>query len=207
MTLPAKRRTPARTVLLDRSLEEFPVFRLSDTPDEPALSYLTEDGGRWRVLAAPGDRLPGTFDQDVYVELMHRYQECGEPADGVLTFTLHAFLRSMGRQADGRTYEQLRGALTRLERTTLQSEGSYFDAAGDRLTNATFTLLTSVAIERRRSRERDQLVLFPGAPSAEPGEARVVISSVLRQNVSARHVIPLAVGRYLALASQVARRL
>jgi plasmid replication initiation protein len=121
MTLPAKRRTPARTVLLDRSLEEFPVFRLSDTPDEPALSYLTEDGGRWRVLAAPGDRLPGTFDQDVYVELMHRYQESGEPADGVLTFTLHAFLRSMGRQADGRTYEQLRGALTRLERTTLQS--------------------------------------------------------------------------------------
>ncbi len=207
MTLPAKRRTPARTVLLDRSLEEFPVFRLSDTPDEAALSYLTEDGGRWRVLAAPGDRLPGTFDQDVYVELMHRYQESGEPADGVLTFTLHAFLRSMGRQADGRTYEQLRGALTRLERTTLQSEGSYFDAAGDRLTDVTFTLLTSVAIERRRSRERDQLVLFPGAPSAEPGEARVVISSVVRQNVSARHVIPLAVGRYLALASPVARRL
>jgi plasmid replication initiation protein len=207
MTLPAKRRTPARTVLLDRSLEEFPVFRLSDTPDEAALSYLTEDGGRWRVLAAPGDRLPGTFDQDVYVELMHRYQEAGEPTDGVLTFTLHAFLRSMGRQADGRTYEQLRGALTRLERTTLQSEGSYFDAAGDRLTDATFTLLTSVAIERRRSRERDQLVLFPGAPSAEPGEARVVISSVVRQNVSARHVIPLAVGRYLALASPVARRL
>jgi plasmid replication initiation protein len=207
MTLPAKRRTPARTVLLDRSLEEFPVFRLSDTPDESALSYLTEDGGRWRVLAAPGDRLPGTFDQDVYVELMHRYQESGEPGDGVLTFTLHAFLRSMGRQADGRTYEQLRGALTRLERTTLQSEGSYFDAAGDRLTDATFTLLTSVAIERRRSREKDQLVLFPGAPSAEPGEARVVISSVVRQNVSARHVIPLAVGRYLALASPVARRL
>jgi plasmid replication initiation protein len=207
MTLPAKRRTPARTVLLDRSLEEFPVFRLSDTPDEPALSYLTDDGGRWRVLAAPGDRLPGTFDQDVYVELMHRYQEAGEPADGVLSFTLHAFLRSMGRQADGRTYEQLRGALTRLERTTLQSEGSYFDAASDRLTDATFTLLTSVGIERRRSRERDQLVLFPGAPSAEPGEARVVISSVVRQNVSARHVIPLAVGRYLALASPVARRL
>ena len=194
-------------MLLDRSLEEFPVFRLSDTPDEPSLSYLTDDGGRWRVLAAPGDRLPGTFDQDVYVELMHRYQEAGEPADGALTFTLHAFLRSMGRQADGRTYEQLRGALTRLERTTLQSEGSYFDASVDRLTNASFTLLTSVAIERRRSRERDQLVLFPGAPSAEPGEARVVISGVVRQNVSARHVIPLAVGRYLALASPVARRL
>ena len=207
MTLPAKRRTPARTVLMDRSLEEFPVFRLSDTPDESALSYLTEDGGRWRVLASPGERLPGTFDQDVYVELMHRFQEGGEPADGAITFTLHAFLRSMGRQADGRTYEQLRGSLARLERTTLQSERSYFDAASAQVTDVSFTLLTSVAIERRRSRERDQLVLFPGSPTAEPGEARVVISPVVRQNLAARHVIPLAVGRYLALASPVARRL
>jgi plasmid replication initiation protein len=207
MTLPAKRRTPARTALLDRSLEEFPVFRLSDTPDEPSLSYTTDDGGRWRVLASPGDRLPGTFDQDVYVELMHRFQEAGEPADGALTFTLHAFLRSMGRQADGRTYEQLRGSLARLERTTLQSERSYFDATRGALTDVSFTLLTSVAVERRRTRERDQLVLFPGSPTAEPGEARVVISPLVRQNLVARHVIPLAVSRYLALASPVARRL
>lgn len=207
MTVLAKRRTPARTVLLDRSLEEFPIFRLSDTPDDAALSYLTDEGGRWRVLAAPGERLPGTFDQDVYVELMHRYQEAGQPSDGAVSFTLHAFLRSMGRQADGRTYEQLRGALTRLERTTLQSESSYFDAATAAVTDASFTLLTSVAIERRRPQEREQLVLFPGAPSGEPGEARVVISPVVRQNLAARYVTPLAVGRYLALASPVARRL
>jgi len=50
-------------------------------------------------------------------------------------------------------------------------------------------------------------VLFPGAPSGEPGEARVVISPVVRQNLAARYVTPLAVGRYLALASPVARRL
>src|SRR5512143_2998955 len=96
MTLAAKRRTHARAVLLDRSLEEFPLFRLSDTSDDAAITYTTEEGGRWRVLASPGDRLPGTFDQDVYVELMRRYQEAGEPADGGLSFTLHAFLRSMG---------------------------------------------------------------------------------------------------------------
>ena len=105
------------TLLLDRSLEEFPLFRLSDTVDDPSMSYTTDEGGRWRVFASPGERLPGTFDQDVYVELMRRYQEAGEPPDGALTFTLHAFLRSMGRQVDGRTYEQLRGSLTRLERT------------------------------------------------------------------------------------------
>ena len=108
---------------------------------------------------------------------MRRYQEAGEPADGALSFTLHAFLRSMGRQADGRTYEQLRGALTRLERTVLAVRAQLLRRRRvGRLTDVSFTLLSSVMIERRRSRERDQLALFPGASRAEPGEARVVIS-------------------------------
>ena len=207
MTLAVKRRLHPRTVLLDRSLEEFPLFRLSDTPDDNAISYTTDDGGRWRVLANPGDRLPGTFDQDVYVEVMRRYQELNEPPDGVISFTLHAFLRSMGRQADGRTYEQLRSSLTRLEHTVLQSEQSYFDSASASLTTASFTLLTSVMIERRRSSERDQLALFPSVVAAEPGEARVVISPLVRQNVAARHVVPLSLARYLSLPSPVGRRL
>lgn len=207
MTLAVKRRLHSRTILLDRSLEEFPLFRLSDTPDDNAISYLTDEGGRWRVLASPGDRLPGTFDQDVYVELMRRYHEANEPADGMISFTLHAFLRSMGRQADGRTYEQLRTSLTRLERTVLQSEQSYFDSATSAVTDASFTLLSSVMIERRRLSERDQLALFPAAVAAEPGEARVIISPPVRQNVSARHVVPLSLARYLSLPSPVARRL
>src|SRR5690242_3541637 len=139
MSLAARRRVTARVVLLDRSLERLPVFRLSDSAEDSAISCSADDGGRWRVLASPGERLPGTFDQDVYVELMHRYQEAGQPSDGAVSFTLHAFLRSMGRQADGRTYEQLRGALTRLERTTLQSESSYFDATTSAVTDASFT--------------------------------------------------------------------
>src|SRR5262249_39306171 len=141
MTLAVKRRPNARTVLLDRALEELPLFRLSDTPDDAAISYSTADGGRWRVIANPGDRLPGTFDQDVYVELMRRYQEAGEPRDGGLSFTLHAFLRSIGRQVDGRTYEQLRSSLGRLERTILQSERSYFDASTSDVADLRFTIL------------------------------------------------------------------
>jgi plasmid replication initiation protein len=207
MILAAKRRLHTRAVLLDRSLEEFPLFRLSDTTDEAAISYTSDSGGRWRVLANPGDRLPGTFDQDVYVELMRRYQDAAEPSDGVLTFTLHAFLRSMARQVDGRTYEQLRGALARLERTVLQSERCYFDAGSSSANDVSFTLLSSVMIERRRSSEREQLALFPAVVAAEPGEARVVISPVIRQNIRGRHVVPLNIQRYMQLPSPVARRL
>jgi plasmid replication initiation protein len=201
------RRPHSRDFLLDRSLEEFPLFRLSDTSEDPSISYVTDDGGRWRVLSSPGDRLPGTFDQDVYVELMRRFSDAGEPSDGVLTFTLHAFLRSMNRQVDGRTYEQLRTSLTRLERTVLQSDRSYYDAVVCGRVDASFTVLTSVRVERRKTSERDQLALFPLVVSAEPGEARVVISPVIRQNIAARHVIALNVGRYFSLPSPVARRL
>ena len=84
-------------------------------------------GGACSPRRASG--FPGTFDQDVYVELLRRFHEADSPADGALSFTLHAFLRSMGRRVDGRTYEQLRAALTRLERTTLESHGVYHDAA------------------------------------------------------------------------------
>src|SRR5438552_16422867 len=132
MTFVARRRIATRAIVLDRSLESLPVFRLSDSAEDTAISFSPESGGRWRVLPAPGDRLPGTFDQDVYVELLHRFHDAGAPTDGVVTFTLHNFLRSMGRKADGRTYEQLRTALVRLERTQLESAGAWIEAGTGR---------------------------------------------------------------------------
>jgi plasmid replication initiation protein len=207
MPLAVRRRAATRAVVLDRALEALPLFRLSDASEEGALAYVPPAGGRWRVLPSPGDRLPGTFDQDVYIELLHRFHEAGEPADGAVTFTLHAFLRSMGRKADGRTYEQLRAALTRLERTTLESVGAYFEAASGALVDARFTLLSAVSIERRRTHDREQLGLFPAFTANEPGDARVVISSTLRANIAARHTVTLSWTRYQELASPVARRL
>jgi hypothetical protein len=62
-------------------------------------------------------------------------------------------------------------------------------------------------VERRRTLERDQLALFPSIVAAEPGEARVVISPILRQNVAARYVVSLNAARYFSLPSPVARRL
>ncbi|MBL0939015.1 MAG: replication initiator protein A [Gemmatimonadaceae bacterium] len=207
MTLAARRRPAVRGVVLDRALEELPLFRLSDSADDAPVSFTTENGGRWRVIPAPGDRLPGTFDQDVYVELLHRYHEAGSPTDGAVTFTLHAFLRSMGRRADGRTYEQLRAALTRLERTTLESnEGAYWSAQSGQA-DISFTVLSTVSVQRRRVADREQLHLFGNLAAGEPGDARVTLSATLRANLAARHTVTLSASRYSALTSPVARRL
>jgi plasmid replication initiation protein len=162
------------------------------------------------VLPAVADRLPGTFDQDVYVELFHRYHDAGSPADGTITFTLHAFLRAMGRRVDGRTYEQLRGALTRLERTVLESAGAYFAAdpeSGGRYVDERFTLLSALSIDRRRTADRDQLALFPVMASGEPGEARVTLAPLARANIARGHTATLSAARYYALPSPTARRL
>lgn len=202
-----RRRVAPRLVALDRSLEGLPLFRLSDSPDDAPVSFTTESGGRWRVLPAPGDRLPGTFDQDVYVELMRRFQDAGNPLDGAVSFTLHAFLHSMGRQVDGRTYEQLRSALVRLEHTVLESAGAYHLADEEGSLDGQFTLLTSVTIERRRAADRTQLALFDTTMAPEPGAARAVVAPIIRANLIARHQVTLSMPRYLALDSPVARRL
>jgi plasmid replication initiation protein len=207
MASASRRRPPSRTVLLDRALEALPLFRLSDSSEDTVVNFTADNGGRWRVLPAPGERLPGTFDQDVYVELMRRFQESEQPDDGALTFTLHAFLRSMGRRVDGRTYEQLRGALGRLERTVLESEGAWKDARAAKPGPARFTILSAVAIDRRRLTDRDQLALFPSLASNEPGDARVVLAAPIRANVMAGEVSTLVAPRYFALTSPVARRL
>jgi hypothetical protein len=225
--MPARRAAPRPVVALDRALERLPLFRLSDSAaDDGALQYVPAAGARWRVLPAPGDRLPGTFDQDVYVGLLQRWSEAGRPDDGQVTFTLHALLRALGRKADGRTYAQLRHALARLERTTLESTaGAYrspgLDGAGAAGgagpgparggATARFTVLSSVVIERRRAAgardAAEQLALFPELDSNEPGDARVVLAPPLRANVLAGRHSELSWACYQRLASPVARRL
>ena len=207
MTFVARRRIATRTIVLDRSLESLPIFRLSDSAEDTAISFSPESGGRWRVLPSPGDRLPGTFDQDVYIELLHRYHEAGAPDDGVISFTLHAFLRSIGRRVDGRTYEQLRSALTRLERTILESSGVYVAAGEKQPLEGRFTILSSVSIARRRMAEREQFTLFPVLSASEPGDARVTIGPAIRANIAAGYTVTLSAMHYLSLTNPVARRL
>jgi plasmid replication initiation protein len=207
MNLAARRRPVTRRIVLDRALEALPYFRLSDSADDSLISYSPAEGTRWRVLPAPGDRLPGTFDQDVYVEIIRRFNEIGNPADGAISFTLHAFLRSIGRRVDGRTYEQLRAALTRLERTIIESNGVYRVASEDEPLEGQFTLLTTVSVDRRRLADREQLSFFPALHASEPGEARVTISPLIRANIAAQYTVTLSSPHYQALTNPVARRL
>lgn len=207
MSRAPRKRLLARTVVLDRALEALPVFRLSDSGEEVAISFPADGGGRWRVLPAPGERLPGTFDQDVYVELLRRYHEAEAPADGLLSFTLHDFLRTMGRRVDGRTYEQLRSALNRLQRTTLESTDAWFDASSGARWTGQFTILNTVSIDRRRLTDRDQLALFHSLTNNEPGDAHVTLAPQIRSNIAAGCTIALASSRYSQLSSPVARRL
>ena len=188
-------------------MEALPLFRLSDSADDTSITFDVDAGGRWRVLPAPGERLPGTFDQDVYIEICRRFHEADQPADGAVSFTLHSFLRSLDRRVDGRTYDQLRSALGRLERTTLESANAYYSAASGAPISGQFTVLSSVTIERRRQIDREQLGLFAAVQSAEPGVARVVLHPWVRDNLAARHIVTLSMARYFALQSAVARRL
>jgi plasmid replication initiation protein len=201
-----RRRHPSRLVILDRALEALPLFRLSDSVDDSSITFAPPGSGRWRVLPATGDRVPGTFDQDVFVELFHRYHDAGAPPDGAVSFTLHAFLRSMGRRVDGRTYEQLRSALNRLLRTTLESSGAYELAGGGTL-DGRLTVLTSIAIDRRRTTDREQLSLFSSLSVSEPGDARVTFSPLIVANVAGGFTTTVPLAQYLALSSPVARRL
>lgn len=192
---------------LDRALEALPMFRLSDSSEEGAISYTLASGARWRVIPVSGDRLPGTFDQDVYVEIFRRFHDAGAPDDGVISFTLHDFLRSMGRRVDGRTYEQLRSALARLHRTILESTSAYWDARDGALLTGQVALLSAIKIDRRRSAEREQLGLFPVLTANEPGDARVTIAPQVRANIAAGFTVRISPAQYLALSSPVTRRL
>jgi plasmid replication initiation protein len=207
MTIAVRRHPATRSIPLDRSLEALPLFRLSDSADDGPITFSDGANARWRVIPLPGDRLPGTFDQDVYVEIFRRYHESGEPGDGIVTFTLHDFLRSMGRRVDGRTYEQLRGALARLQRTNLESQACYWDASLQHPLSSRFSLLSSTHIDRRRVSDREQLGLFSVLTANEPGDARVTIAAPIRANIAAGHISSLVPASYLALSSPVARRI
>ena len=141
------------------------------------------------------------------LEYAHRPVVVRHEAWGVVRVALAVEVGVEDEHVRGRTYEQLRSALARLQHTTLESQGAYFDAASQSVADGRFSLLTAVFIERRRVAERDQLALFDTLTASEPGEAHVTLSPLLRANIAAGHTAALSAPQYLALSSPVARRL
>lgn len=89
----------------------------------------------------------------------------------------------------------------------LESSGVYLSARSETPTDTHFTILSSVAIERRRLADREQFTLFPVLTASEPGDARVTISPTLRENIAAGCTVTLSSPHYQSLTNPVARRL
>ena len=68
-------------------------------------------------------------------------------------------------------------------------------------------MLTAVSIDRRRVSDREQLALFAAFTAAEPGDARVTLSPLLRANIARGHATSISPSLYQGLSSPVARRL
>ena len=70
-----------------------------------------------------------------------------------------------------------------------------------------FTILISVAIERRRIADREQFTLFPVLTASEPGDARVTISPRFARTLRPDTPSPSPPPHYQSLTSPVASRL
>ena len=55
--------------------------------------------------------------------------------------------------------------------------------------------------------DREQFTLFPVLTASEPGDARVIISPLIRENIAAGHTATLSSPLYQSLTNPVARRL
>lgn len=89
----------------------------------------------------------------------------------------------------------------------LESSGVYVPVRREGPLEDRFTILTSVSIERRRLADREQFTLFPVLTASEPGDARVTLSPLIRENIAAGCTVTLSSSVYQSLTSPVARRL
>ena len=196
-------------MLLDRSLEELPLFRLSDTADDAAISYTTDDGGRWRVLASPGDRLarnvrPGRLRR---ADAALSARPASRRTARCRSRCTRSCARWAGRWTDARTSSSAARSLGSSARCCSRS-AAISTRPSRSLADVRFTLLSSVMIERRRSigARSARAVSRHGRRRARRGARRASRRSSDRTS-RARHVVPLNLARYLALPSPVARRL
>lgn len=165
-----------REIRVECNMEEFPYFRLSKR-DSKTVNKITfarevknDRGGalkqRWLVVADSELGLPGPFDQDVYVAMETIIDEVGIHPDGFVPFTCYRIAQLLGKDHSGRTYQNIRTALTRMVATRITSEKAFYLRGENVHISETFHLYDSVRFEERKNVKRSKAsfeynLLFP----------------------------------------------
>ena len=202
------RRSGAHTGTLvpaEGNFEEHPYFRVGDrNAGTGILSYenelKTKDGHvlqqSWTVRAAHGRGLPGRFDQDVYVALLHMIDQKGLPGDGWVSFSLYELVDLMGRKHSGRDYMQVRDSLKRMATTSIESVNAFYHRGRKEYLTDTFSLLLEVKLaelEEANGERRDR--------------NRILLSQFFVESYKANYLKHIDSGFYWSLSSPIAKRL
>lgn len=101
---------------------EHPIFSVSTKPDYKERHY--ENGKHWVAIKPSGDGLATVHDRDILIycisQIMAALNE-GREVSQVVRFKAYDLLQATNRGTDGRGYQQLRAALSRLRGTTIET--------------------------------------------------------------------------------------
>jgi len=192
-----------RHAVVQRTLERYPWAKLSpESGDQFELRLLLdaagEEGRRWFVRTADGDRLPGPLDVDVYIALGQLYNDQirleKRGQERTVYTSLGELVSLMGRSRGGMTYQLVSQALLRLAAVRITAVQTWKE--GDtRGTIEDFSLLSNVKFGLRRDGDESKTAV------------RIRFSEELAQSIAEGQFRLLDVGRYFALETPTAKRL
>ena len=193
-------------ILVEANLEVPPTFQFRRTdPNRRVAEFsntlVDEEGARvhqhWRISVPEPYKLPGPFDQDVWVAVQTLVgMRGGMPPDGRLYFSLYELLGVMRKVRKGDNYKELRASLLRLSATHFQADNAFYLKDKNKLATRTFTLWdvsldTEVDLQTGEATERHFLEFH----------------SVVRQSFLAEYLKTLDSDFYFSLRSPLAKRL
>ena len=106
----------------DMASMEHPIFSVSTKPDHKERRY--ENGKHWVAIKPSGDGLATVHDRDILIYCISQIMAAlndGREVSQVVRFKAYDLLQATNRGTDGRGYQQLRAALSRLRGTTIET--------------------------------------------------------------------------------------
>lgn len=193
-------------ILVEANLEVPPTFQLRCTDPnrrvaEFANTLVNDEGERvqqhWRISVPEPYKLPGPFDQDVWVAVQALVgMRGGMPPDGRLYFSLYELLGVMRKARKGDNYKELRASLLRLSATHFQADNAFYLKDKNKLATRTFTLWDvslNFEVDRQTGVATERHFLE--------------FHNVVRQSFQAEYLKTLDSDFYFSLRSPLAKRL